>query len=122
MIISDTEIKFPEVLCPHILLSLSQEAYESYSPRLRQGGVLIVDQDLVNAGDLPRIRCLRLPFTAEAEKLNRRILANVIALGALATFTGVVKPESIAMAIPSRLPEHNVPLALQALQVGVRMA
>ena len=123
VIISDCAIKFPEVLSPHVLLSLSQEAYERYSPRLRQGGMLIVDQDLVHTGNIPpSIRCFRLPFTAAAEKLNRRILANVIALGGLSALTSVVTPESLANAIPFRLPESNVPLALEALRVGVRMA
>lgn len=123
VIVSDSEIRFPEELNPDILLCLSQEAYERYSPRLRGGGVLIVDRDLVNTGNATRdIRCFSLPFTAEAEKLGRRILANVIALGALSALTGVVAPQSLAGAIPLRLPERNAPLALEALQVGVQMA
>jgi 2-oxoglutarate ferredoxin oxidoreductase subunit gamma len=123
VIISDSRIKFPEVLTPDILLSLSQEAYQRYMSSLREEGLLIVDQDLVHPqGVRTDVTFLAFPFTAEAEKMGRRIAANVIALGTLAGVTGLVKPESLAQAIPSRLPERNVPAALEALEVGVRLA
>ncbi|GAB4530172.1 MAG: 2-oxoacid:ferredoxin oxidoreductase subunit gamma [Anaerolineae bacterium] len=123
VIISDHPIKFPEVLTPGILLCLSQEAYERYSPGLRKGGQLIVDRDLVKiaGAHADDIEVIAFPFTAEAEKIGRRIAANLVALGVLATVTGVVKPESLALAIPSRLPERNVALALEALRTGVKL-
>ena len=128
VIISDSRINFPEVIQSDILLCLSQEAYNRYRSKLREGGWLIIDQDLVNAdvaatsNARPDLKVIALPFTAEAEKMNRRIVANVMALGALAVLTGVVKPESLARALPSRVPERNVHLALDALGVGVKMA
>jgi 2-oxoglutarate ferredoxin oxidoreductase subunit gamma len=122
VIISDSRIKFPEVRHPDILLCLSQEAYQRYSPALKVGGLLVIDEHLVNVSEIHHdIQVVALPFTAEAEHLNRRILANVIALGAIAALTEVVSWESIARAIPARLPERNVPAALEALQVGVRL-
>jgi 2-oxoglutarate ferredoxin oxidoreductase subunit gamma len=122
VIISDSRIKFPEVIQADIMLCLSQEAYNRYMSKLREGGLLIIDQDLVNVNDVRPDKVIVLPFTSEAEKMNRRIVANVMALGALAVLTGVVKPESLAKALPSRLPERNVHLALDALGVGVKMA
>jgi 2-oxoglutarate ferredoxin oxidoreductase subunit gamma len=123
VIISDSRIKFPEVIWADIMLCLSQEGYHHYGSRLREGGLLISDQDLVNVNDVrPDVRVIALPFTSEAEKMNRRIVANVMALGALAVLTGVVKPGSLARALPSRLPERNVHLALDALGAGVQMA
>jgi 2-oxoglutarate ferredoxin oxidoreductase subunit gamma len=123
VIISDGPISFPEVLTPDVLLCLSQEAYERYGPRLREDGLLIIDEDLVDAHDARAdVQVEALPFTAEAEKMGRRIAANVIALGALAVMTGAVRPESLAKAIPARLPERNVPTALEALDIGVKLA
>jgi 2-oxoglutarate ferredoxin oxidoreductase subunit gamma len=111
------------VIWADIMLCLSQEGYHHYGSRLREGGLLISDQDLVNVNDVrPDVRVIALPFTSEAEKMNRRIVANVMALGALAVLTGVVKPGSLARALPSRLPERNVHLALDALGAGVQMA
>ena len=57
-----------------------------------------------------------------AEKLGRRIVANLIALGTLAAVTGVVKPSSIARTIPLRLPRRHLATALAALEVGVKLA
>jgi 2-oxoglutarate ferredoxin oxidoreductase subunit gamma len=123
VIISQDRIKFPEVLSPDILLCLSQEAYERYMPALRQGGLLIIDADLVKTENVRGdIQVLAFPFTAEAERMGRRIAANVMALATLATITGIVKPESLAQAIPARLAERNVPAALEALEVGVHLA
>ncbi len=122
VIISDQRIKFPEVLAPDILLCLSQEAYQRYASELLTGGILIIDQDLVLPGsERQDISLVALPFTAEAEKLDRRILANVIALGALASISGAVQVMSLAEALPRRLPERNVPLALEALYLGKQL-
>ena len=54
--------------------------------------------------------------------MGRRIAANVIALGTLAVMTGAVEPASLAKAIPTRLPERNVPTALEALDIGSTLA
>lgn len=122
VIISDRRVKYPEVLALNILLCLSQEAYARYAPSLDDGGLLVIDRDLVNTEKMRRdIYVTALPFTAKAEALNSRIVANVIALGALTALTGVVRAESLAEALPSRLPERNVPLALEALEIGVKM-
>lgn len=122
IIISDNRIKFPEVRHPDILLCLSQEAYQRYSPSLKPGGLLVVDEHLVTVSHIQQeVRVVALPLTAEAERLKRRILANMIALGAIAELTGIVRMDSIAKAISARLPERNVLAAQEALQVGVQL-
>ena len=122
VIISDKRIKFPEVRHPDILLCLSQEAYQRFSPNLKKGGLLVIDEHLITLDLNHEERdVVVLPFTSEAERLGRRILANLIALGAIAELAKIVKVSSIARAIPSRLPERNVPAALEALQVGARL-
>jgi 2-oxoglutarate ferredoxin oxidoreductase subunit gamma len=122
VIVSDRRIKFPEVLSPELILCLSQEAYFRYSPKLQVGGVLLVDRHLVEVKNNHRdIEIFMLEFTSEAEKLGRRIAANMIALGAITAISGIVKSESIIKVIPRRLSNRNVPTALQALEVGVQM-
>lgn len=122
VIISDSRILFPDVISPNILVCLSQEAYQRFSHTIKKDGVMIIDKDLVKPDLEQDVKIVAFPFTAEAEKLNRRIVANVIALGTLAKITSAVKPQSIAQALPSRLPERNVPVALKALDVGVDLA
>ena len=54
--------------------------------------------------------------------LGRRIVANLIALGTLATVTGAVKAQSIARTIPLRLSKRHLTTALAALNVGKKLA
>ena len=69
IIISDRPIKFPEVLNPHILLCLSQGAYERYAPRLREDGLLIVDRDLVNTfGKSTHLKVMAFPLPPKPKR------------------------------------------------------
>ena len=47
VILSDEPILYPYVTQPDILVVMSQEAYTRFAPELKQGGMLIVEQDLV---------------------------------------------------------------------------
>jgi len=47
VVISDEEIDFPAVEHPDVLITLSQEAYSDYVNDLKEGGVLLVDPDIV---------------------------------------------------------------------------
>ena len=47
MIISDTTIHYPYVRRPDILVCMSQGGYDKHSGSLKEGGTLIIDQDLV---------------------------------------------------------------------------
>ena len=43
IIISETEIDFPEVMQPNILVCLTQDSYNTYSSIIRPGGILLTD-------------------------------------------------------------------------------
>src|SRR5512140_4035796 len=47
VVICDDEIDHPEVLCPDVVVALSQEAYTKFARTVRAGGLLIVDEDAV---------------------------------------------------------------------------
>ncbi|MBM9606761.1 2-oxoacid:acceptor oxidoreductase family protein, partial [Desulfopila inferna] len=47
IIISSEEINFPGVTQPNILVCLTQEAYNSFSPIIRPGGTLLTDSRYV---------------------------------------------------------------------------
>lgn len=122
VIISRDRINFPEVISPSIILALSQEAYSKYSPSLRKNGLLIFEQDLVKTPEQSsNIHTIGLPFTAEAENLGNRIVANTIALAALSEITGVVSVDSLEKALLSHIPHRNLPLAIESLKVGAKL-
>ena len=54
LLLSDQPILYPYVTQPDIMVVMSQEAYTRFVPELKEGGTLIVEQDLDRVTDLPR--------------------------------------------------------------------
>ena len=79
-----------------------------------------MDSSLVH--HLPTSLAVALPFTKIARELGREMMANVVALGALATLTGVVSLPSLEAALLARVPPGTEKLNKQALQAGVKAA
>jgi len=46
VILSDEPILYPYVTQPDVLVVMSQEAYTRLAPELREGGLLIVEEEL----------------------------------------------------------------------------
>jgi len=119
VIIDEEEIDYPRVRQPHVLLALSQEALDKCLPDVRDGGVVIVDQDRVVPPACPRRRLIEAPITRLArEKLGRAIVANMVALGVLARVSGVVTLEALRSAVAHRAPSGTEEVNLRALELG----
>ena len=85
VVISDTEIDYPKAIRPDVLLALNQTSLDKYLGDLKPGGVLLVDADLVREVQVEG--AVALPFTRLARELGKEMMANIVALGALATIT-----------------------------------
>ena len=65
------------------------------------------------------IRMVSAPYSRIArESLGKEIVANVVALGALAAITGIVSLESLKQALLSRIPPGTEALNKKALELG----
>ena len=83
--------------------------------------MIIVDATLVK--DLPTPRAIALPFTQIArEELGKEMVANIVALGALASISGVVAVESLEKAVLARVPAGTEDLNRRAMAAGVAVA
>jgi len=117
VIISNEPILFPKCRKLDVLLCLSQQAADKYSADLKQRGTAIVDSFHVREHVRPS--AVRLPLSETARRvLGRELFTNIVALGALARVTGVVKLESLKQAIAGRVPPATVEANLQALNAG----
>ena len=47
VIISDSDIYYPKVIQPNVLVCLTQEAYNTFYPIIRPGGLLVIDTGFV---------------------------------------------------------------------------
>ncbi len=124
VIVSDTEIDFPEVTAPDVTVCLSQEAFDAYAAQTVRGGACALRRA---AGRVRRrlrdCACVGLPFTELAEtELGKAIAANIVMLGALQALTAAVTLEALRDAVRRRLPAKIVELNLKALELGAASA
>ncbi len=119
LVISDLPILYPYVTQPDVLVAMSQEAYTKFIPELKDGGLLLVEQDLVRVNHLPRhIRVHGVPATRLAEELGRRLVLNVVMVGFFAAITRLLEPDAIRRAIEDSVPPAVRDLNLRAFDRG----
>ncbi|MFH2035850.1 MAG: 2-oxoacid:acceptor oxidoreductase family protein [Candidatus Zixiibacteriota bacterium] len=121
LVISDGEIYYPKSMKLDMLLALTQEACDKYYQDMKEGGILVVDSNMVT--QLPTKSYFGFPFVQLArEKIGNVIMANVIALGAIAEMTGIVSKDSIRDAVLARAPKGTEEKNKAALDLGITIA
>lgn len=119
VILSNKPVLYPYVTAPDVLVVMSQEAYTRFQPELKDGGLLIVEEDLVRITDVRSgIRVLAVPATRLAEELGRRMVLNVVMVGFFAAVTGLLDPEAIRKAVGDSVPPSTRELNLKAFDKG----
>ena len=121
VVISSDPVDYPLVTAPDILVALFQEAYVRFRPLLKDGGMLIVEDDLVHP-DANEKELYGIPASRMAEALGRRIVANVVVLGYLVGKTGVVSRDAAVKAIESTVKPKTFQLNLEAFTAGFERA
>ncbi|MDD2903259.1 MAG: 2-oxoacid:acceptor oxidoreductase family protein [Syntrophales bacterium] len=116
VVISDAEIDYPKAIQPDVFLALNQKSLDTYLADLKPEGLLIVDATLVP--EVPLEQFAALPFTHLARELGKEMVANIVALGALAALTGAVTWESLEAAVLARVPPGTAELNKKALAAG----
>ena len=121
VVISDTEIDYPKAIQPDVLLAMNQKACDTYARDLKPGGLVLVDSTLVH--DLPSKNVVALPFTQIArQEVGKEMVANIVALGALAKISGVVSVANLEKAVLARVPPGTEDLNRRALAAGAAAA
>jgi 2-oxoglutarate ferredoxin oxidoreductase subunit gamma len=118
IIISDQPIIFPKPDLVDVLLALNQNSVDRFFPSLRENGIFLIDDSLVET--LPTQTAYRIPFTALAyENFKTRIVTNVIALGALNELANLVRLSSLRKAVSKRVPHAHRVINMKALDIGI---
>ncbi|UCH89343.1 MAG: 2-oxoacid:acceptor oxidoreductase family protein [Thermoplasmata archaeon] len=119
IVISDTMVDYPYIDIPQILVLMSQEAYMTYHTKVRKDGMIIYDKDLVNLNSANKVKKLYgIPATRIAEELGKKIVANIVMLGALIAISDVVEKDAMAKAVESSVPKGLVELNMKAFERG----
>jgi 2-oxoglutarate ferredoxin oxidoreductase subunit gamma len=119
VVLSDQPIGYPYVTRPDVLVVMSQEAYTRFAPELKDGGTLIVEEDMVRMADLrPGIRVRGVPATRLAEELGRKMVLNVVMVGFFAAVTGLIEAEALRQAVADSVPPATRDLNRRAFDKG----
>jgi len=121
VIISDDPIDYPLCTNVDLLLALTQEAADTYSHDLKPNAWVVADLEWVTHP--PTSDTIALPFTKVArDTLEKVMVANIVALGAVSHLTGLVTHRALEKALLARAPGGTSQLNRRALNLGVKIA
>jgi 2-oxoglutarate ferredoxin oxidoreductase subunit gamma len=119
VVISEAEIDFPKVIQPDVLVVMSQHAYSEFADDIKPGGTLIIDSEMVpREKKLENVKIYRVPATKIADQLGRRIVANIVMLGAFVSITKLLDENSVKESIKENIPKGTEELNLAAFDKG----
>ena len=126
VIVADSDIWFPKVLEPNVLICLSQMAYDRFSPLVRPGGVVITDPFSVRRWEHASSRQIEIPLHETIIAVNggdgRSTQGlNVCLLGALASLIPVVSLAALRDAVQRRFPGPSGATNMTALDAGAAL-
>jgi 2-oxoglutarate ferredoxin oxidoreductase subunit gamma len=119
VIISPSPIMYPYIKQADLLLVMSQEAYRIFAPKMKPGGVILYESDLVEVVDCPpKVRCYGIPATRFAEEIRSKILLNIVMLGFFSAFCRVVGAEAMKKSVKNSVPRGTEDFNLRAFNRG----
>ncbi len=120
VIIDKEEIIYQQVQKVDIALVLTEEAMEKFGSLADAGVRILYDSTLVRPRTGEHFH--GYPFIEMASEIGHAGTANIIALGCIASMTGMVLPESLAEVIRGRFSGKVLIMNMAALQRGVELA
>jgi 2-oxoglutarate ferredoxin oxidoreductase subunit gamma len=119
VVISDREIDYPKLERPDLVGVMSQEAFEKYVGDIKPGGVLIYDPDMIpNHREIKGAKTYAVPTVKIAEKLGKRIVANMVMIGSVTAASRILDPKAVEKAIVRFVPRGTDKLNLEAFRTG----
>ncbi len=122
IIISEEEIRYPLVERPDLFVALAQDGYDRFKETVNPEGQAVFEEALVHpeAGWKPRTSFI--PALETANALGRKVVANIVMIGALVELTGLVTPEAARKAIFDSIPKGTEELNEAAFDRGRELA
>lgn len=119
LMLSDKPVLYPYVTQPDVLVVMSQEAYVKFGPELKEGGLLLIERDLVRVTDLPKqTRIYSVPATRLAEELGKRMVLNIVMVGFFTAVTRLLDADAVRKAVADSVPSSFRELNLKAFEKG----
>lgn len=119
LVVSQEPILYPYVTRPDILVTMSQDAFTKFAPELKDDGLLLIEEELVHPGALPKgVRVYGIPATRIAETLGRPMVLNIVMVGFFAAIARLVNADAVRKAVETSVPSGTEQLNLAAFDQG----
>lgn len=118
VVIDDEPVDYPYTTQPDVVLLFSQEAYTKYHKAVKSGGLMLIDEDLVELDGTDDVKMYKVPATRMAENLGKKIVANIIMLGAFVGISNIISLDALKESVLSMVPVKTRDLNLKAIEQG----
>ncbi|WP_425266020.1 2-oxoacid:acceptor oxidoreductase family protein [Desulfohalovibrio reitneri] len=127
VVIADEDIGSPIILSPVSCIIMNRPSLDKFQPRLRDGGLAVINSSLVDMelADSQRIKALGVPANEIADTIGNTRMANMVALGAYVEATGVLPLDSVVDSLEHVISAHYshlIPKNAEALKAGAEHA
>ena len=100
VVISDRPVGSPVIQSPRALLAMNLPALDKFEPRVRPGGILVINSSLINReARRDDVTVIKVPANEIANDLGNPRAANLVALGAYLGATGAVPLGTVEEAV-----------------------
>lgn len=120
VIISDKKIGYPRLTKCDTMMALSQEAFNTYNGDLTDDALIIIDPEMVLKTDIEikNRKIYKVEGMKIANELGKKIVFNIIMVGALTAITKVSSKEHILKAVLDSVPPKTIELNKKAFELG----
>src|SRR5512140_1052901 len=122
VVIADEEIGSPLVQHPPFAIALNLPSYDKYEMEMQVGGVLVVNQSMVDRrAKRTDIATIFVPANEITEEISDKKLTNMVTVGALLAALTELPLEAVEAALKAHLPARHqklLPSNYRALQRG----
>ena len=127
ILLDDKEILFPYAIDGEIgfMLSVAQISYDQFKNGVKEGGVIVVDPDLVHPTDEDRKRwkIYEIPIISIAKhEVGNVVTQSVVALAIAMEFTKVMDIDKVFETMKSKVPPKVLEANLKAWELGIKYA
>lgn len=126
VVVSEDPIDYPAVVEPDVVVAFSADAFSRDADSVTEGGLVMIERDLVDPGDVaerrPDVDVRAVPAVEVAEDLGRRLVANIVMLGAVVGSMERPPAPAVRDAIREIVPEGTADLNEAAFDRGRELA
>jgi len=122
VIISDSPIYYPKTVIADLLLALTQESLNSYIKLLKEGGLLVIDQEYVSYKAPEKFKVIKLPFTSIArDDMKNPLVTNMLAMGAISGILKIFSEEALCNTVGEKVSPAYKDINIRAIRSGFKL-